>query len=117
MARYRINAPYPGSYVEGFGVLKSGEEYELPEKLILRDEDGKPVDERIIAPHSMWWPLDDHARELFAKYGRTPKPEPQLKKKPQPPDDDRMTMAELAAGKKLPRGTAAAASKRASDTE
>ena len=41
MARYRINAPYPGSYVEGFGVLKSGEEYELPEKLILRDEDGK----------------------------------------------------------------------------
>lgn len=57
VCKYRIHAPEPGSYVEGFGLLKSGTEVDLPKEL---------------APHRMWWPLNDAAWKAFEEEGRVP---------------------------------------------
>lgn len=55
--KYRINSLFPGAYVEGFGVLKTGTEVALPAAL---------------APMQTWWPLNDEAWEQFDRHARVP---------------------------------------------
>jgi hypothetical protein len=56
MATYKINAPPPGSYVEGFGLLVTGSECEMP--------DDYP-------PHRLWEPVDAAARACFERAAAT----------------------------------------------
>lgn len=86
MPKYEINAPYPGSYVEGFGLLKPGTVHELPEKIVVTDFDGS---ERVVViePRCSWIPMDDAAKVLFKRYNRTPNPRLDTVKKKSSLDD------------------------------
>lgn len=86
MPKYEINAPYPGSYIEGFGLLKPGTVIDLPERFVVTDFDGA---ERVVViePRCCWIPLDDVAKSLFKRFNRTPHPKMDTKKKTPAIDD------------------------------
>ena len=51
MAKYRINTPAPGSYIEKLGIVEPGTEIELPDDY---------------EPRNSWLPLDAAALKAFA---------------------------------------------------
>lgn len=66
MPLYKINAPMPGSYVEGLGVLRSGDVVNVPTSIVVR-RNGR--DKRVpIPPRLMWIPQDADAWKAFHDY-------------------------------------------------
>jgi hypothetical protein len=58
MATWRVNAPLPGSYLQGRGLIKTGDEFQTP------DDPNDPFFERA---REMWIPLDAAADALVEK--------------------------------------------------
>jgi len=111
MPRYLINAQYPGSFVEGIGILAPGTEVDLPERLIVDDAYGGKR-EIVIEPRNSWTPLDDAAKALFAKYRRQPFDPAKAPKRKVPVDEANAPAGFESKGEKLKF----TAPKRASDT-